>query len=242
MTATPTTTTARTTRLADRPTDPARSARTGGVGALIATATFVFGIVLFVTQLADYTAADATPASSVAFLVDHEATLFAWYAVIYLVFGLAIVPLVRALQQRLRTAEPELAAHASVFGHVWVGLMFATGMVLTIGVGAIADLAGDPDQAQALWSTIDTVGNGLGGGNELVGGLWILLVSRAAQRSRTLPAWLNVLGAVTATAGIVTVVPALTEVGMVFGLGCIAWFAAVGRELLVHPTPREVTR
>lgn len=242
MTATPTTPPARTNRLDDAPTDAARSARAGGVGALVATATFLFGIVLFVTRLADYTATGATPADSVAFLVDNEATLFAWYAVIYLLFGLAIVPLVRALQQRLRVDEPELAAHAGVFGHVWVGLMFATGMVLTIGVGAIADLAGNPVQAQALWSAIETVGNGLGGGNELVGGLWILLVSLAAHRSRALPTGLNVLGAVTATAGIVTVVPALTDIGMVFGLGCIAWFAAVGRELLVHPTRPEVAR
>lgn len=225
-------------RTDDRPTDGARSARAGGIGALVASATFVFGIVFFLTMLADYTAADATPTSSVAFLVEHEATLFTWYAVIYLVFGIAIVPLVRALQQRLRGHEPELTAHASVFGHVWIGLMFATGMVLTIGVGAIADLAGDPVQAEALWSSIDTIGDGLGGGNEIVGGLWILLVSRAAHRSNALPTWLNVLGAITATAGIVTVVPALTEVGMVFGLGCIAWLAAVGRELLVHPAPR----
>ncbi|MEE8603689.1 DUF4386 family protein [Euzebya tangerina] len=233
---------ARAHRQGDQPRDATASARAGAVGALLATASFVFGIALAVTSLADYTAADLTPASAVRFLVANESILFVWYAVIYLVFGIAIVPLVRALQQRVRGSQPELAAHASVFGHVWIGLMFATGMILTIGLGAIADLAGDAEQAQALWTAIDTVGNALGGGNELVGGLWILLVSVAAQRGRTMPAWLNLLGAVTAVAGIVTVVPALTEVGMVFGLGCIVWFAAVGRELLVHPTPRTVAR
>lgn len=220
---------------------PERSARAGGIGALVVTATFMFGIVLFVTRLADFTAAGATAADSVAFLVDNEATLFVWYATIYLLFGLAIVPLVRALQQRLHRAQPELAAMSAVFGYVWVGLMFATGMVLTIGIGAVADLAGDAAQAQSLFTAIDTVGNGLGGGNELVGGVWILLVSRAAQRAAALPRWLNVLGVVTALAGIATVVPALTEVGMVFGLGCIAWFAAVGRALLAHPSSVEGT-
>ena len=39
---------------------PAGSARAGGIGALVATATFLFGIVLFVTQLADFTAPDTT--------------------------------------------------------------------------------------------------------------------------------------------------------------------------------------
>lgn len=214
---------------------PARSARAGGIGALVATATFLFGIVLFVTLLADFTAPDATVADQVAFLVDNEGVLFVGHAVIYLLFGLAIVPLVRALQQRLHRTEPELAAMSSVFGYVWVGLMFATGMVLTIGMGAVADLAGEAAQAEPLFTAIDTIGNGLGGGNELVGGAWILLVSRAALRAAALPRWLNVLGIVTALAGIVTVVPALTEVGIVFGLGCIAWFAAVGRELLARP-------
>ena len=221
----------------DVESSPARSARAGGMGALVATATFLFGIVLFVTQLADFTAPDATVADQVAFLVDNEGVLFVGYAVIYLLFGLAIAPLVRALQQRLHRAEPELAAMSSVFGYVWVGLMFATGMVLTIGMGAVADLAGEAAQAEPLFTAIDTIGNGLGGGNELVGGAWILLVSRAALRAAALPRWLNVLGIVTALAGIVTVVPALTEVGIVFGLGCIAWFAAVGRELLVRPRP-----
>ena len=214
---------------------PARSARAGGIGALVATATFLFGIVLFVTLLGDFTAPDATVADQVAFLADNEGVLFIGHAVIYLLFGLAIVPLVRALQQRLHRAEPELAAMSSVFGYVWVGLMFATAIVLTVDMGAEADVAGDAAQAQSLFTAIDTIGNGLGGGNELVGGVWILLVSRAALRAAALPRWLNVLGVVTALAGIVTVVPALPEVGIVFGLGCIAWFAAVGRELLVRP-------
>lgn len=215
-----------------RPSIAGPLSRAGGIGALVATAAFLFGIGLFVTQLAEYTAADASPASSVAFLVDNQATLFIWNVVIYLVFGAALVPLVGALRQRLRVHRPELADTAAVFGYVWVGLMFATGMVATIGIGAVADLAGDATQAQALWSAVDTVTNGLGGGNELVGGAWILLVSIAGLRSPVLPRGLHVLGGVTALAGIVTVVPALEEVGMVFGLGCIAWFAWVGVELL----------
>lgn len=206
--------------------------RAGGIGAFVATATFLFGIGLFVTQLADYTATDASPASSVAFLIDNQATLFIWNVVIYLVFGAALVPLVGALRQRLAVHRPELADTAAVFGYVWVGLMFATGMIATIGITAVADLAGNAAQARALWSAIDTVTNGLGGGNELVGGAWILLVSVAGLRASVLPRALHILGGVTALAGIVTIVPALEDVGMVFGLGCIAWFAWVGVELL----------
>lgn len=213
--------------------DRRTSARIGGIGALVATATFVFGIALFATSLSDYTSGDPTPAESVSFLVGHQTTLFLWYLVIFLVFGVAIVPLTRTLHQRLRGGSPLLADVAAVFGFIWTGLMLATGMISNVGIGVVADLAEtDPEQAESVWSSIDAVTNGLGGGNEIVGGLWVLLVSVAALRIDALPRGLNVVGIVSAVAGLVTVIPGLEDVGMVFGLGLIVWFAWVGAVLL----------
>ncbi len=55
------------------PTGPARTTPSvGGIGALIAAATFIFGIALFVTSLSDYTEGDATTAESVDFLVSSS--------------------------------------------------------------------------------------------------------------------------------------------------------------------------
>ena len=213
------------------------SARAGAVGALIAAATFIFGIALFITSLSDYTEGDSTVAEFVDFLVSHQTTLFAWYFVIFLVFGVAIIPLARALHQRLADVSPQLADIGAVFAYIWAGLMFATGMISNIGITAVADLdETDPAAAEALWSSIDTVTDGLGGGNELVGGMWILLVSLAAWGTKRLPRGLNVLGIVSAVAGLITLVPGLSDVGMIFGLGSIAWFAWTGIVLLRHPT------
>ncbi len=213
------------------------SSRAGAVGALIAAATFVFGIALFVTTLTDYTEGDPTPAESVDFLTSHQTTLFAWYLGIFLVFGVAIIPLARTLHRRLADVSPQLADIGAVFAYIWAGLMFATGMISNIGITAVADLDDtDPAAAQALWSSIDTVTEGLGGGNELVGALGILLVSLAAWGSGRLPTGLNVLGIVSAVAGLITLVPGLSDVGMVFGLGSIAWFAWTGIVLLRHPS------
>ena len=212
------------------------SSRAGAIGALTAAATFVFGIALFVTRLSDYTDIDATTDESVEFLVGHQSTLFAWYLVIFLVFGVAIIPLARALHQRLADVSPQLADIGAVFAYIWAGLMFATGMISNIGITAVADLdETDPAAAEALWSSIDTVTEGLGGGNELVGSLWIMLVSLAAWGSGRLPTGLNVLGIISAAAGLITLVPGLSDVGMVFGLGSIAWFAWTGIVLLRHP-------
>jgi hypothetical protein len=195
----------------------------------------VFGIALLVTSLSDYI--EATAAESVDFLVSHQTTLFAWYFVIFLVFGVAIIPLARALHRRLADVSPQLADIGAVFAYIWAGLMFATGMISNVGITAVADLEEtDPAAAEALWSSIDTVTEGLGGGNELVGGMWILLVSLAAWGTKRLPKGLNVLGIISAVAGLITLVPGLSDVGMIFGLGSIAWFAWTGIVLLRHPT------
>lgn len=210
-----------------------RLSRIGGAAALLAAGTFGFGIAMFATTLADYTDPDATAAESVDFLVDHQGSLLAWYIGIFIVFGAALVPLGLALRARLAERTPMLADAGVVFAMIWAGLMFATGMISNIGIEAVADLAdSEPDQAVGLWSSIDTVTNGLGGGNELVGGMWILLVSIAGLISAGLPRWLNIVGVVTAVAGMVTVVPEFEAVEMVFGLGSIVWFIGVGVTLV----------
>jgi hypothetical protein len=214
-----------------RPT--AVSSRAGGIAALVLAATFVIGIAMYATLLTDYTAADVTAAESVSFVVDNQAALFAWYLVTLIVFAVAVVPLALALHRRLGTAAGGLVPTATAFGLIWSGLILATGMISNIALSTVADLsATDAGQAEAVWSALDTVTNGLGGGNEIAGGIWVLLVSISALRTGALPRALAYVGMVSAAAGLVTVVPGLTDVGIVFGLGLIVWFAWTGIVLL----------
>ena len=69
---------------------------------------------------------------------------------------------------------------------------------------------------------------GFGGGNEIAGGVWVLLIGWAALRARELPRALSYLGVVAGVAGLITVVPALEAIGFVFGLGLIVWFVWLG--------------
>ena len=231
-----------TTEMTRRPDHSSgRLQRIGGAAALLAAGTFGYGIAMFATSLADYTDPDATPAESVDFLVGHQGQLLAWYIGIFIVFGAALVPLALALRQRLVDRAPILANTATVFAAIWAALMYATGMISNIGIETVADLADtDPDQAASVWSAIDTVTNGLGGGNELVGGIWIGLVSIAGLATIRLPRWLNVVGLTTAAAGLVTVVPAFEAVEMVFGLGSIVWFIGTGIALIRNHGEFEV--
>ena len=203
--------------------------RLGGTAALVAAGTFMVGIAMFATMFTDYTSGDPTPAESVAFMVDNQTALRVWYIVIFIVFGLVLVPLVLAIHDRLVDRTPLLARASTSFGLIWSGLVIAAGMVANVSVGAVSDLAETYSaSAESVWSSLAAVLDGLGGGNEVTGGVWVLVVSAAALASGVLPRLLNYLGIVSGIAGLLTVAPGMEAFEMVFGLGLIAWFIWVG--------------
>ena len=206
--------------------------KVGGMAALLAAVTFIVGFVLLFTLLvpAGYFAADMDPVQTAAFLVDNQAILYIWYLIIYVIFGIFLVVLSLALHQRLQSGAPALSQIATAFGLIWAGLVIASGMVANVGLGVVVELYGqDPVQAATVWAAVHVVVVGLGGGNEIVGGVWLLLISWAAWQADTLSRGLNGLGLVVGTAGILTTVfPTLDALGAVFGLGSIVWFIWTG--------------
>ncbi|NNJ12778.1 DUF4386 family protein [Chloroflexales bacterium ZM16-3] len=201
----------------------------GGAAALIEAATFVIGMGLMFTVLAPYGLGELDPAQTVAFLAENQAIMYVWNQIIYVVFGIALVVLSLALHARVQAGAPALMQTATAFGLIWAGLVIASGMVFNLGVGAVVALYGtDPALAGSTWLAISAVQDGLGGGNEIVGGVWVLLLSWAALRAGELPKALNYLGLALGVAGLLTVVPALEVLTAVFGLGLIVWFAWVG--------------
>ncbi len=208
----------------------------GGIGALIAAATFVVGLAMFATIFGDFVFA-SDPGAAVEFIVDNQAALYLWNITIMIVFGLVLVPLVLAIRDRLHDAHSPLARVATVFGLIWSGVIIATGMITNIAYGTVADLqATDPDMAATVWAGLDAVASGLGGGNEIVGGVWVLCVSIVALRERLFPRWTNYLGVIMGISGLITVIPLLEAAGAVFGLGLVVWFVAVGVTLTKDAT------
>jgi len=171
----------------------------GGVAALVEAGTFVVGFVLYSTVLAsaDYGSLDIDPLQNVSFLVEHQALMYAWNLIIYMLFGVCLVVLALALYERFQhsvkgtlqardslptdTEVCAIAKVATIFGFIWAGLVIASGMIANIGASLIVETAtNDPDQAASLWLAMHFVVDGLGGGNEIAGGLWVLLISWAA--------------------------------------------------------------
>ena len=210
--------------------------RIGGIAALACAATYIFGFVLLVTVFADSgfgtNAIDA--AGVVRFTVENQALMITWNTVIYVVNSLALTVLVVALARQLNSKSPDWGTITLAFGLIWTTLVLGAGMIGTVTTERMAALAlSDFETAVQTWEALHAVELGLGGGNEIAGGVWILCVSIAGLLHRTLGKIVIGLGLFTGLGGLLTILPPLGDVaGAVFGLGAIAWFIAVGLALL----------
>ena len=204
----------------------------GGIAALYAGAAYVVGMVGFLLVVNVSSVVD--PVKQVALMVDNLAFLYTLYLIVYVVWGVFMVVLALALYERLKAGSPAIVQTATVFGIFWACVIITSGMIHNIGMENVVDLYGtDPAQAGTVWLAIDSVIGGLGGSNEVLGGIWILLISWAALRAGELPRVLNYLGVAVGVAGIISVVPALAELFIyIFALGQIVWFMWLGIVML----------
>ena len=208
----------------------------GGIAALCEALIYISAFVFF-GMFWSYPV-DGDSLEKLVFLADNHLVLMIVNLLMYVLFGIILAVLVLALHQRLSVSAPTLSQVASVFGVVWVGLVIASGMVANTGLSTVVELSiTDPEQAMTVWRTINAVVEGMGGGNEVVGGLWVLSLSIAAQKGNTLQGALNRFGMFVGVVGILSIYPAevFTEI---FGLSQIVWFVWLGVIMWIKPLSR----
>lgn len=210
--------------------------RIGGIAALICAGTYIFGFTLLVTVFAGsgFGTNEIDAAGVVRFTVENQALMITWNTVIYVLNSLALAVLVVALASRLKSKSPDWGTMTLAFGLIWTTLVLGAGMIGNVTTETMAALApNDFEKAVQTWEALHAVELGLGGGNEIAGGVWILCVSLAGLLHRAFGKIVVGLGLLTGIGGLLTIFPPLGEVaGAVFGLGAIAWFIAVGLALL----------
>jgi len=79
---------------------------------------------------------------------------------------------------------------------------------------------------------VNTVFESLGGGNELIGGVWTVLISCLLLKVTPDYKILHYFGIAVGIAGVVSIVPILAKAVMLFGLGQIFWFIGLGVRFL----------
>jgi hypothetical protein len=206
--------------------------KSGGIAALLHAAAYIAGMVLGFTLI--FPLLEAAPNEYLKFLAENQALVYVWNLISYWGSAITLVIMVLALYERLKDGSPALAQTSAAFGLIWAGLIIASGNLMLRNLGIVADLFGaDPAQAVTAWTALQAVENGITSGNELVGSLWVLLLSVAALRTGALTRALNTLGVMIGIAGILTIIPALAEsMIMIFGPGMIVWSAWLGIVLL----------
>lgn len=203
----------------------------GGIAALYEAIAYVVGMVFYIF-IVDYAGA-VEPLQKVALLADNQTSMFLLTLIVFVIFAVFLVVLALALYDRLKAGSPAMAQTAAAFGLIWACVVIASGMIFIIGMNNVVEIYGtDPTQASTAWVAIDSVFDGLGGGSEILGGIWILLVSWGALRAKAFPKVLNYLGVVIGVVGILSIVPALEALTTIYGLGQIPWFAWLGIVIL----------
>jgi len=206
--------------------------KVGGFAALYLAAAYLVAMPYFLVFVKYSTVSD--PVEKVTMLVGNHDSMRAVYLITYVIFGIVLAVLALTLYARVRAGAPTLTLVGTVAGLIWAVVLVASGMIFNAGVAAVVDLhATSPAQAVSAWQSIEPVAQGLGGsGGELLGGLWVLLMSVAAIRTAALPKMLSWLGIVIGALGVISVVPALKDVAYGFGLLQIVWFVWLGIVML----------
>jgi Domain of unknown function (DUF4386) len=206
----------------------------GGFAALYTGVAYIVGMLgfLLVVGWPD------DPVQQVAVLVNNQVTQHILYLIVYQVWAVFLVVLTLALYERLKADAPAMMQIARAIGIIWATLVIASGMIFNIGMDNVVSLYGtDPARATTVWLAIESVCTGIGGGNEMLGGLWMLLISWAALQAGGLPKVLNYLGLGIGAAGILSALPRLGDAGLIFGIGQIVWFVWLGI-IMLRQSPR----
>lgn len=206
----------------------------GGYCSILLGLIYILAFIIY-GGVIDYPNANATYSERINFLSDNYQILSIMNFISYVLFGILLTILVVSIHKRIKDYFPSLSLLTSAFGIIWVGLVIASGMIANIGLKSIIGIGIDqPEKAITIWSSISIVTEGLGGGNEIVGGIWVLLLSIVTFKSPLFSKSLNILGLFVGFAGILTILP-YDLFKEIFGISQIIWFIWIGISMIRKP-------
>ncbi|TPN88903.1 DUF4386 family protein [Aquimarina algicola] len=201
--------------------------RIGGICAIFEGVIYIVAFIMYGGILV-YPNTDANAIEKLNFLSGNYLILSLLNLMSYILFGILLTILVLAVHQRLKKYMPNFSKLTFVFGVIWVGFVIASGMITNIGLNSVIEIGKEsPENAMQIWSSINIVAEGLGGGNEIVGGIWVLFLSSIAWKKQLFSKSLTFLGLLVGIAGVLTVYP-LDIFTEIFGISQIIWFLWIG--------------
>jgi hypothetical protein len=150
---------------------------------------------------------------------------------IYVIFSFGIILLATYLYLKLKDSQPVLGLLSLISGVIWSTLLIASGFI-SMGVTTLLMNGTPVSELASAWQAIDIVSNALGGGNELIGGVFTGLVSLALYKARSSSLATSLLGVLVFAGGVISTLPYLTDVGIgIFVISQILWFFSLARDI-----------
>ncbi|TDO98649.1 hypothetical protein [Marinomonas balearica] len=201
--------------------------RLTGYLSLIQSGIFLLGMVFYIMFLLPITFdLGVVSVDQIGIILDHKNMLQSFYGMTYIVFSVLLLFLNSALCRDC--PNQVLTSITRHFGIVWSVLLLCSGLFVITSFEYIALADVENSIKMSTLAIANLMMEALGGGNELIGGLWVgsmsIILRKAFYIGRT--QWL--LGLVIGGIGVITVFPKLSELGAFFGIGMIIWFAALG--------------
>lgn len=217
-----------------------QSFRTGGIAAVICALTYVFGFALFMGAIAPpESQSDIARLHS---LIAQRDVFYFGYIVIGIVFSLSLIALNQSLQMRFVKSSPVLSNYNVVLGNIWATFVLASTFVFLVNLSLLTKYANtDENNAVITMNTIHIVVDALGGGIELIGALWVFIISYMGWKQGIYAKATHILGLIVGLAGVLTLFSGLSILAdnvffeattAIFGLGQILWFILLGFHLL----------
>ncbi len=200
--------------------------KVGGVSALILTAIYLIGIVMQGTFL---NMSQLTGASDkLTFISGKVDLMILWITLLYIVFGIFLILLTVTLHDVVIIHNGYLGRLILGFGFVWASLVVASGMIYNTGILLAVD-----QQSVIIYEVAETIHLAIGGNNEIIGALWMLITVIAGIRYRLFPKWISLIGLTSSLGGVMTMVPVLYDMFiMIFALGQMIWWIGLGIHLI----------
>ncbi len=153
--------------------------KAGGFAALAHAFAYLVSLIIGVTLI--FPVLDGNTAGYIEFVRDNQFLMHIWILIAYWGTAITVVIMALALYERLKAGSPGLMQVATTFGLIWAGLIIGSGNLMLNNFHVITNLyAADPTLAATAWTILEAVENGITSGNELVGSLWVILLSFCA--------------------------------------------------------------
>ena len=143
---------------------------------------------------------------------------------IYIIFSFGIILLATYLYLKLKEQQPVLGLLSLITGVIWATILIASGFI-SMAVTTLLMNGTVASDLTSAWQAIDIISNALGGGNELMGGIFTGLVSLAMYKARFSGMATSILGGLVFIGGTISALPYLADIGIgIFVISQILWF------------------